>query len=64
MSRQPGPSVVLPGVAVGEGTAVGALSLVKETTEDWAIYAGCPARKVRARSKKLLEAERRFLSSD
>jgi len=54
-------SVILPGVAIGEGAAVGALSLVKESTEDWTVYAGCPARAVRARSKKLLEAERRLL---
>ncbi len=56
-------SVILPGVTLGEGTALGALTLVRESTEPWTIYAGCPARPVKARSKKLLEAERRLLGN-
>ncbi len=54
-------SVVLPGVTLGEGTAVGALSLVKDPTEPWMICAGCPARALRPRSRKLLDSERRLL---
>ena len=50
-------SVVLPGVCVGEGVAVGALSLVDRSLEAWGIYAGIPAKYVKARSRALLSLE-------
>jgi len=40
-------SVVLPGVTVGEGAAVGAQSLVKYDCEPHTLYVGTPARPVR-----------------
>ena len=56
-------SVILPGVTLAEGVAVGALSLVKHSCEAFGIYAGQPARRVGTRSRQLLEVEQRFLSS-
>lgn len=53
-------SVVLPGCDLGEGAAVGALSLVNRPCEPFTIYAGAPARAVRARSRELLDVEARF----
>jgi acetyltransferase-like isoleucine patch superfamily enzyme len=51
-------SVVLPGVAIGEGAAVGALSLVNRDLKPWTVYAGSPARPLRERpSKKILALE-------
>jgi galactoside O-acetyltransferase len=49
----------LPGATLGEGAAVGAMSLIKRGFEcaPWAVYFGTPARKVADRSKALLEAE-------
>jgi galactoside O-acetyltransferase len=47
--------VILPSVTVGEGAAVGALSLVKSDLEPWAIYGGVPAKKIKNRSKNLLK---------
>ena len=47
-------SVVLPGVNVMEGTAVGALSLIRANTESFSIYAGVPAKKISNRSRKIL----------
>jgi acetyltransferase-like isoleucine patch superfamily enzyme len=44
-------SVVLPGVSFGEGTVVGALSLVKESLAPWGIYGGVPARLIRPRAR-------------
>lgn len=44
-------TVVLPGVTFGEGAAVGALSLVKESLAPWGVYAGVPARLIRPRSR-------------
>jgi len=54
-------SVILPGVTIGEGSAVGALSLVKEDCETFGIYAGIPACKKGDRLRGLLEAEKRFM---
>lgn len=47
-------SVVLPGVTIGEGAAVGALSLIRQDVPPWTIWAGSPARQVGLRSSKLL----------
>ena len=33
-------SVIMPGVILGEGTSVGAMSLVMKSTEPWSIYVG------------------------
>lgn len=54
-------SMVFPGVTLQEGAAVGAMSMVTKSTEPWSIYTGIPARKVKGRSKKLLELEKDFL---
>lgn len=51
-------SVVLPGVAVAAGTAIGALSLVRKDTEEWGVYAGNPARRIRERGRGALAKER------
>jgi acetyltransferase-like isoleucine patch superfamily enzyme len=48
-------SVILPGVEIGEGTAVGALSLVSKNLNSWSIYSGTPARFMKTRSKKMLD---------
>lgn len=54
-------SIVLPGVELQEGTSVGAMSLITKTTKPWSIYTGIPARYLKARSKKILELEQKFL---
>jgi galactoside O-acetyltransferase len=46
-------SVILPGVNLAIGTAIGALSLVKTSTEEFTIYAGSPARKIGERSRNV-----------
>lgn len=55
-------SVILPGVTLGDGVAVGALSLVKEDAADFGIYAGNPARRVRERKRDLLALEQRYMA--
>jgi galactoside O-acetyltransferase len=47
-------AVIFPGVTIGEGAIIGALSLVREDVPDWAIYAGIPAKRVGTRRKDLL----------
>lgn len=55
-------SVILPGVTLEEGVAVGALSLVHRNCEAFGIYAGNPARRVKERKRDLLDLEQRFTS--
>ena len=54
-------SVILPGCTIGEGSSVGALSLVRTSLDEWGVYAGTPARWAKARSKKLLELEKQMM---
>jgi len=50
-------SVVLPGVVVGQGAAVGALSKVDRSLDPWGIYNGNPCRRFGDRKRGLLERE-------
>ncbi|WP_419569534.1 acyltransferase [Rheinheimera sp.] len=56
-------SVVLPGVTLHEGAAVGALSLINKDCEAFFIYAGVPAKKIKPRSTNLLQLETRMQQS-
>jgi galactoside O-acetyltransferase len=55
-------SVILPGVSLGDGVAIGALSLVKHDCAAFGMYAGVPVRRVRERKRDLLELEKRLQS--
>lgn len=50
-------SIILPGVVMEEGVAVGALSLVEQNCSAFCIYAGIPAKKIKNRMRTLLELE-------
>lgn len=54
-------SVILPAVTLGEGAAVGALSLVSKSLDEWGIFAGIPAKRIKERSRQLLDLERSLL---
>lgn len=49
--------ILLPNITLKEGTSVGAMSLVNKSTEEWGVYVGIPAKRIKDRSKKLLEFE-------
>lgn len=51
-------SVILPNITIGEGTAVGAQSLITKNLKPWKIYFGAPARILKSRSKELLKKEK------
>ena len=53
-------SVVLPGVTIGEGAAIGALSLVRTDCLPFTLYAGTPAVPRGERGRALLEKEAEF----
>lgn len=57
-------SVILPGVTIGDGCSVGAMSLCKKDLAPWGIYAGCPAVRIKERSRRLLELEADFLAGE
>ena len=55
-------TVILPKVIVGDGTSVGAMSLVIKSTKEWGSYFGIPVVQTGERKKDLLLLEREFLS--
>nr|WP_309741743.1 acyltransferase [Chamaesiphon sp. OTE_20_metabat_361] len=57
-------SIILPGVIICEGAAIGALSLVKKDCEAFTTYAGYPLKRIGERSNNLLEVEKLFLKSE
>ena len=54
-------SIILPGVKLGTGVAIGALSLVKDSCDEFFIYAGNPLKKIKKRKCNLLEKEKSLL---
>lgn len=56
-------SVVLPGVTLEEGVALGALSLANRNCDAFGIYAGNPARRIKNRGRDLLLLELKLLAS-
>lgn len=53
--------VVMPNVTIGEGSVVGACSLVTKDTEPWTVYVGIPARPIKRRPReKMLEYAKRL----
>lgn len=48
-------TVILPNVIIGEGVAVGAMSLVTKSLDAWGIYAGIPAKRIKERTRNLLK---------
>lgn len=44
--------VIMPQVIIGEGSVIGACSLVTKDTEPWTIYTGIPAKPMKIREKR------------
>lgn len=55
-------SLILPGVKLAEGTAVGAQSMVTKSTKEWGIYSGVPAKRIMNRKMNILELEKEYLN--
>lgn len=54
-------SIILPGVKIAEGVAIGALSLVKKNCTEFGIYFGIPAKKIGTRKANFLQLEKDLL---
>lgn len=52
---------VMPFVEIGEGSAVGGMSLVNKSLDEWSIYAGIPCKKLRNRNRNILKEEQKFM---
>jgi galactoside O-acetyltransferase len=57
-------TVILPGVFIDEGVAIGALSLVNIDCTNWGIYSGTPIKKIKERERDLLDLERKYINED
>lgn len=57
-------SLIFPGVKLAEGTSVGAQSMVIKSTEEWSIYIGRPAKRIKERKRDLLKLEKEYLLSE
>ena len=55
-------TIIMPGVVVAEGCAVGANSLITKDTESWSIYFGSPAKKLKSRKKTIIDLENQLVS--
>ncbi|SHI60699.1 galactoside O-acetyltransferase [Hymenobacter daecheongensis DSM 21074] len=56
-------TVILPGVEIGEGSAIGSMSLVSKSCKAFGVYTGVPARFAKRRNDKIMELELAFLAS-
>ncbi len=54
-------SVILPGVHLADGAAIGALSVVKNDVAEFTIVAGSPAKFIRQRARNVLDLSRELL---
>jgi galactoside O-acetyltransferase len=57
-------TVILPGVTLEEGVAIGALSLVKANCSAFGVYCGNPAKRIKERKQDLLRLELEYLDKD
>lgn len=56
-------SIVLPGVTLEEGVAIGALSLVRKDCKSFGTYIGVPAKRIGERQRDLLELELQLITA-
>lgn len=54
-------SVILPGVTLEDGVAIGALSLVCKNCKAFGVYAGSPVRLIKERKRNVLELEKSLI---
>lgn len=46
-------AVIMPGITLGKGSVIGANAVVTKNTEDYSVYVGVPAKKIRSRLNKM-----------
>lgn len=53
-------SIIMPGVEIGEGSVVGALSLVKKSIKTWGVYFGSPVIRIKDRAKNIIDLSKKI----
>lgn len=53
-------SIVMPGVNLAEGSSFGCYSYINRDSEEWSLNVGIPFKKIKDRSKNLLELEEKY----
>lgn len=48
-------TIVLPGVTIGDGAVVGAMSIARKNIPEWEMWFGAPAKRIGSRRRDLLE---------
>jgi galactoside O-acetyltransferase len=56
-------SIILPNVIIGEGAAVGAMSVVRKNLAPWKIYSGNPCRPIKSREQNILQLENQLIQN-
>lgn len=57
-------TVIIPGVYIGDGVAIGCLSFVNSNCEPFNVYVGTPIRKVKKRSHNIVSLESSLIESE
>ncbi|EPH88844.1 acyltransferase [Enterococcus casseliflavus] len=55
-------STILPGCILSEGSAVGAMSLINQSLEEYSVWAGIPAKFIKKRNRQLESLTEKFLA--
>lgn len=55
-------TVIIGACTIGTGCSIGSMTLVIKDLTEWNVYAGIPAKIIKARSNKLLELEKKLIS--
>ena len=55
-------SIIFPGVTLAEGCAIGAMTVIRKSTEPWGIYHGNPVKRIKERKRDLLTLEEQYLN--
>ena len=53
-------SVVMPNIKIQEGAVLGAFSMAKKNIDEWSIYFGVPAKKIKSRKKGLIKLAKKM----
>lgn len=53
-------SIVMPSVVLKEGSVSGTFSFINKSLDEWCIYVGIPAKKLKDRKKNILELVKKF----
>jgi dTDP-4-amino-4,6-dideoxy-D-glucose acyltransferase len=56
-------SVIFPGVNIGEGSTIGALSLVNKSLKSWGVYFGSPVIRISDRKKNVIDLSKKITDS-